>query len=235
MLADEGLTVEAGYSLWASLYDDDGNPLIAVEGPAVASAIAATDLAGRRVVDLGCGTGRHTRTLVEAGAVVVAADLTRAMIDRARVKLDGRGVSWLRLSLPGPLPFADGAFALAVLGLVVEHVAAIGPTFAEVARILEPGGRCVVTALHPERTAEGQSARFIDPETGERRPIRTIHREPGETLSAAASAGLVLVEERTLLVPPALAEILPRARPYVGRALGWLAVWERPGVTSPPA
>ncbi|HEY2154444.1 MAG TPA: class I SAM-dependent methyltransferase, partial [Isosphaeraceae bacterium] len=222
---DDELPVQAGYTLWADFYDTDGNPLIALEGPAMAAWFG--DLRGRQALDLGCGTGRHTRGLVEAGASVVAADLTPAMMGRARAKLAGCRVDWLRLALPGPLPFADATFALAVLGLVAEHVVDLGASLAEVARVLQPGGRCLLSALHPDRTAEGQSARFIDPETGVRRPIRTVHRTIGDYLAAGDSAGLKLVEERTLVVPEGLARSLPRALPYVGKSLGWVVHWMR--------
>jgi hypothetical protein len=83
--------------------------------------------------------------------------------------------------------------------------------------------------MHPDRTAEGQTARFIDPVTGLRRPIRTVHRTTAEYLGAASAAGLELEEERTLVVPAELAERLPRARPYVGKPLGWISCWTRGG------
>jgi ubiquinone/menaquinone biosynthesis C-methylase UbiE len=149
------------------------------------------------------------------------------MLVRARTKLDGPSVAWLRLALPGPLPFADATFALAVLGLVVEHVAELDATLAEVARVLNPSGRCLVSALHPDRTAEGQTARFIDPATGLRRPIRTVHRSVDDYLASADRAGFRLAEERALVVPESLADSLPRARPYIGKALGWVAHWAR--------
>ena len=221
----EILPVQDGYSLWAAFYDDDGNPLTAIEGPAFAAWFG--EVAGHLVVDLGCGTGRHTRALVALGARVVAADLTPAMLDRARAHPGPSPLGWLRVALPGPLPFADGSFRLAVLGLVVEHVVELDATFAEVARILEDGGRCLVSCLHPDRTAEGQSARFIDPQSGSRRPIRTIHRETADYLASADRAGLRLVEAKSLIVPPELGIALPRALPYVGRTLGWAACWER--------
>jgi SAM-dependent methyltransferase len=228
-LPPEDLPVQAGYAAWAPLYDDDGNPLTALEGPAVRAWFGP--IAGRWVIDLGCGTGRHTEALVAAGAAgVVALDLTPEMLDRARAKLRGRPVLWVRHALPDPLPFRDATFDLAVLGLVAEHIEAIGPALAEVARVLAPGGRCVLSALHPDRTAEGQRARFIDPATGLRRPITTYHRTTADYLAAARAAGLVLDAETVLAVPPELAESLPRARPYIGRNLGWVARWSRPSL-----
>jgi SAM-dependent methyltransferase len=225
MIAKDELPVQLGYTLWASCYDDDGNPLIALEGPAMASWYG--EVAGSRVLDIGCGTGRHTRALIESGAAVIAADLTPAMLARARANLAGHPVGWLRLALPGPLPFADATFELAVMGLVAEHVADLHGTLAEVARVLVPGGRCLLSALHPDRTSEGQKARSIDPASGIRRPIHTVHRSIEDYLGAAATAGLRLLDERTLIVSDALAETLPRALPYIGKALGWVACFER--------
>jgi malonyl-CoA O-methyltransferase len=221
------LAVQAGYAAWAPLYDDDGNPLTALEGPAVRAWFGL--LEGRRAIDVGCGTGRHTEALLAAGAVsVVALDLTPEMIVRARAKLAGRPVQWLRHSLPDPLPFRDASFDLAVVGLVAEHIERVAPALAEVARVLTRGGRCVLSALHPERTAEGQRARFIDPKTGLRRPVKTFHHTKADYLAAATAARLVLEGEQSLVVPTELAAILPRSRPYLGLNLGWVACWTRP-------
>src|SRR5438309_2254025 len=153
------LPVREGYAAWSSCYDDDGNPLIALEGPAMWQWFGP--LQGRRALDLGCGTGRHTEALVAAGADVVALDLTPEMMARARQKSRlqdaamARHVLWVRHALPQALPFPDNSFALAVLGLVAEHLsdAALRAALAEVARVLVPGGRCLLSALHPDRTA----------------------------------------------------------------------------------
>ena len=220
------LTPREGYAAWAPCYDSDGNPLMALEGPAVQALFGP--LKGKRALDLGCGTGRHTGALAEAGAEVVALDQSAEMMALARLKVVGRDVRWVLHALPAPLPLPDATFDLAVLGLVAEHLADLDRLMVEVGRVLRPGGRCIVSDLHPDRTAEGQRARFIDPDTGVRRPITTWHRTVEEYLSAGASAGLHLGGERTLVVPPELGEQLPRARRYVGMPLGWLAWWTKP-------
>jgi ubiquinone/menaquinone biosynthesis C-methylase UbiE len=219
------LPVREGYAFWASSYDEDGNPLIALEEPAVRDWFGP--LRGRQAIDIGCGTGRHTRALVEAGAIVAALDFCPEMMARARAKVSGRDVAWIHHALPARLPFADAVFDLAVLGLVAEHVQDLARALGEVARVLKPGARCIVSALHPDRTAAGERARFIDPVTGKRRPIATIHRTVDQYLAEASASGLALVEERALIVPEELAERLPRARRYVGLPLGWVGCWMR--------
>jgi malonyl-CoA O-methyltransferase len=220
------LTPRDGYAAWAACYDDDGNPLIPLEGPAMAGLYGP--VARQPVLDLGCGTGRHTLALARAGAHVTALDQSPEMLARARAKLEGHEVCWGQHALPDPLPVPGESFALAVLGLVVEHVADVARLLVEVARVLRPGGRCLLSALHPERTAEGQRARFIDLQTGQRQAITTYHRTATEYHAAAAAAGLVKVTEQTLIVPPELADSLPRAARYVGMPLGWLACWAKP-------
>src|SRR3954462_11903055 len=124
METDDELPVREGYAAWASCYDDDGNPLIALEGPAMREWFGP--LQGRRALDIGCGTGRHAQAPGEAGADVGALDLTPEMIARARAKPSLREaasrVLWVRHALPSPLPFCDATFPLAVLGLVAEHL-----------------------------------------------------------------------------------------------------------------
>lgn len=217
------LTSREGYAAWASCYDDDGNPLIALEGPVVGSMFGP--VAGMAALDVGCGTGRQTRALVEAGAKVVALDPSVEMLEQARRKLVGREIAWVRHALPDPLPFPDHGFELAVMGLVAEHIADLAAAMRDLARVVRPGGRLVLSALHPARTAEGQRARFIDPETGLRWPIATIHRSIEEYLGLGEAAGWHLIEEKSLIVGADLAGSHPRAERYVGMPLGWVAAW----------
>jgi len=220
-----------GYAAWAERYDDEDNPLALLEGPAIIAACG--DAQGLRVLDVGCGTGRHTIPLLEMGASVVGLDFSPEMLSIARQRTANRDVEFLQHSLPDPFPFTDESFDLVISGLVVEHVPDLETVFRECLRVLKPGGRCLVTALHPDRTAAGQRARFIDPVTGLRTPIATIHRTESEYLVAARSAGFDVLESRTLVVTKELAERSPRAVKYFGLPLGWLGAF-RKGFQSEP-
>ena len=50
--------MQHGYDRWAAIYDEDANPLQALEQPRFRDACG--EVAGLTVLDLGCGTGRHT-------------------------------------------------------------------------------------------------------------------------------------------------------------------------------
>ena len=222
---DDELPVQAGYTLWADCYDSDGNPLIALEGPAMAAWFG--DLRGRRALDLGCGTGRHTRALVEAGASVVAADLTPAMLERARANLAGVGrrLAQARAAGPAPVPGFDVRPGRARPGRRARRSTWTPASPRSPASSSRADAACSRRSI-PTGRPRARRRRFIDPETGRRRPIRTVHRPIGAYLASGASAGLRLVEERTLVVSEDLARSLPRARPYVGKALGWVVHWD---------
>lgn len=118
--------------------------------------------AGERVLDLGCGSGRHTFEAYRRGAHVVAFDRNRADTAATAAMLAAmRGAGQAPSGASGAavdgdalhLPFADAAFDRVVAAEVLEHVAADGAAMAELARVLRPGGTLAVTVPRwlPER------------------------------------------------------------------------------------
>jgi ubiquinone/menaquinone biosynthesis C-methylase UbiE len=229
---DVELSVLDGYAAWAERYDEEDNPLALIEGPAIMEACG--NVAGLAVLDVGCGTGRHSLPLIEAGAKVVGIDFSPEMLAVARRRsaslfgaTGSASAEFHQHSLPGPFPFADQSFDLVIMGLVIEHVADLDAVMRETHRVLKTGGRCLVSALHPERTAAGQRARFLDPATGLRTPIATIHRTEEEYLAPARAAGFDIEESKTLLGTAELAARSPRGAKYVGLPLGWIGVFRK--------
>src|SRR5947209_6832236 len=100
--------VRAGYDRWAAIYDRDTNPMPALEEPFVRAAVGAVD--GLRVLDLGCGTGRHALWLAAAGAEVTALDFSEGMLAEACGKPGAEAVRFIVHDLHAPLPFPDRAF-----------------------------------------------------------------------------------------------------------------------------
>jgi SAM-dependent methyltransferase len=144
------------------------------------------DLApGARVLDLGCGSGRHTAAAYRRpGARVVGVDLARGDLAAARQRLQlhdrldahGRGRWDLCAGNALRLPFADGCFDLVVCAEVLEHVRADGGVLTEIARVLRPGGELAVSVPRrgPERLCWRLSADYAAAEGGHVR----IYRKP---------------------------------------------------------
>lgn len=213
-MADAVSSVRAGYDRWAAVYDHDANPLQALEGPAVRAAVG--DPRGLAALDLGCGTGRHALWLADAGAAVTAVDFSEGMLAEARRKPGAEAVRFVAHDLHRPLPFPDGAFDLVVSGLVLEHLRELGPFFAEARRVLRPGGRAVVSAMHPAMFLRGTQARFTDPASGEVVSPGSVAHSVGAFVMAAVRAGFGLAGVDELAPDEALAARVPRAAKYVG-------------------
>lgn len=106
---------------------------------------AVGDVAGRRVVDVGCGTGRFTAELELNAARVIGLDLDPSMLRVAARRVECS----LLMGDASTLPFADGSFDVAVAVTLCEFVADPGRVFNQLARVTRPGGHFVVGSLNP--------------------------------------------------------------------------------------
>ena len=206
--------IREGYDRWSPIYDHDLNPLPALEEPVVRA--AAGEVKGLRVLDLGCGTGRHTVWLAQGGAHVTAVDFSEGMLAQARQKLGAHAVRWLVHDLHQALPFENGEFDLIVNGLVLEHLNNFVAFFVEMRRVLKPRGRAIISTLHPAMFLRGSQARFTDPETGEVIQPGSIAHTFGEMVLAPLRAGFELADIAELSPTAEFAARFPRAEKYIG-------------------
>jgi len=208
------LPTRRGYDRWARSYDVDGNPLIALEEPVIRGLLGR--VRGLRIVDIGCGTGRHAVRLARAGARVTGVDFSAGMLRQAQDRPDAESVRFLRHDVTRPLPFAARSFDIVLSCLVLEHIKRLGPFFGELGRICRRDGFVLVSAMHPAMMLRGVSARFIDPRSGGRVMPRSYRQQSADYVMAAARAGLRVDYMSEHAVDAGLARRLPRARKYRG-------------------
>ncbi len=110
-------------------------------------------VAGRQVLEVGCGAASCSRWLRAAGASVVATDLSAGMLAEAVQAAQRTGVTVPLVQSDGcALPFAAGSFDIACSAFgAVPFVADSALLMREVARVLRPGGRWVFSVTHPLR------------------------------------------------------------------------------------
>jgi SAM-dependent methyltransferase len=108
----------------------------------------AGDVAGRRILDAGCGSGPLFAALRDRGAVVSGFDLSAGMLELARRRL-GEDADLRVADLGSTLPYDDATFDDVVASLVFQYLEDWGPTLTEVRRVLKPGGRLILSVDHP--------------------------------------------------------------------------------------
>lgn len=103
------------------------------------------DLAGRTVLDIGCGSGGITLALAadHGAARVTGIDVEGPVLAKARRRAQDRGLSdrvdFLQVE-PGPFPFPDGSFDIVFSKDAMIHIPDKEALFADIFRILAPGG-----------------------------------------------------------------------------------------------
>lgn len=125
----------------------DGAP----EWPALRALLPA--LAGRSVLDLGCGFGWFCRFAASEGAAeVVGVDVSERMLARARAETSAANVRYEQADLERYEP-PEGRFDLAYSSLAFHYLVELPAVFRRVQRALKPGGRFVFSVEHPIMTA----------------------------------------------------------------------------------
>lgn len=123
---------------------DDGRVKHAVIGSAVLRRLAgARDL---DVVEIGTGTGWLAGLVRPQARRVVGLDGSAALLDQARRAVPG--VEFVEADLQRPLPLPDRAFDVALACLVLHDLRPLERAYAELARVLRPGGKLLVIDLN---------------------------------------------------------------------------------------
>jgi len=152
VLADRTPSSAAFFGRVGAAWDDVSRELF---GERYAGEALASLLPPRlRAIDIGCGTGVFTAMLAPVAAEVVAIDREPAMLEAARRRVGSHARVRFERSDAASLPFADGSFDLAVLGLVLHHAEEPWRLLGEAGRVLGGGGRLLVVDMLPHGREE---------------------------------------------------------------------------------
>ena len=117
------------------------------ELPAVMSLVG--DVKGKRVLDAGCGPGRHSRKLIAKGAQVTGIDVSEEMIAIAREYCRGKGEFFTANFEQAR--FKRSSFDLIIASLCLMYSKDLNPVIRNFSRWLKPSGRLVFSLYHPIR------------------------------------------------------------------------------------
>jgi SAM-dependent methyltransferase len=200
------ISVAEGYERWSSTYDNNPNPLLAREQRYLLPLL--TDVRGKCILDLACGTGRWLEILRRQGAeTAVGVDCSTAMLRVAARKscIAGRFAQ----ATCEALPFRAAAFDVAVCSFALGHLEDLASSVRELARVTRPGADIFISDLHSEAYARGWRVGFRD--GCEPLEIEMLPREAEEIDHAFCSNGFERRARSALCLGEAEKPIFARA------------------------
>jgi len=140
-------------------------------------------IAGYRILDIGCGSGRHTCAAYRfKNVVAIGADLNHAELVEAKERLkfhdqlgeNGGGIWGLTMADVSALPFEDHFFDLVICSEVLEHIPEDQSAARELTRVLKPGHNLVISVprFWPERICWALSSEYTNSDNGHIRIYR---------------------------------------------------------------
>lgn len=210
---------EISYNIWSSFYDKYPNPTVAIDDlnfPKIYSRLRA-----KSVLEIGCGTGRHTQRLLDLGNFVTAIDLSEGMLEVAKKKISSEKVTFLKGNiLEDQIP--NPPFQAAVMSLVLEHIEDLPQFFTKIRELLISGGKFYFSEIHPERTAEGVMAHFKNTDGTEIHLKGAPHTQL-DISNAAEKRGFEINNVETILGSKELIQLNPKWEKYLKKPM--IQIW----------
>ncbi len=232
---------DASADAWIETVEHDLNRVCVLDQPMLEQ---CGTVAGRRVLDIGCGEGRFARMLAERGAEVSGIDPTAAFIEVAKAK---HPEGDYRVGVAEDLPYPDASFDLLISYVALVDIPDFRTAISEMARVLRPGGRAVVSNLQSFATArldpwiedaQGNRLYFsLDNYMEERADdvawkgisITNFHRPLSAYLESFLANGFILKRFIEPLPSDEAIRKFPRLADYYRVPWMHLTTWEKPG------
>ena len=150
---------EAAYDLWAASYDNQPNNLmLSLDTSLFTELLGDIVITNKRVIDIGCGTGRHWNKLLEKQpASLTGYDVSEEMLLVLKQKFPGQET----IRLTGTqLNRHDNSCDIIISTLAIAHIENIKAALQEWHRVLKPGGEMIITDYHPEALQKGGTRTF---------------------------------------------------------------------------
>jgi SAM-dependent methyltransferase len=173
------------------IYDDELNATRDLDARILRD--QASEITGRDVLELGCGTGKNSEWLALYARHLLCLEFSASLLEKARARLaETRHVTFLHHDVRDTWPVPEASRDRIVSNLVLEHIQDLRPLFVQVARVLRPGGSFVLSEVHPFRQLQGAQARFVRVDTTQTVQLAMFQHDVAEYVNAGLAAGLTL-------------------------------------------
>jgi len=186
-----GLTIQESYDRWSETYDLVNNRTRDLDEELTLS--SKRYFKGKKVVELGCGTGKNTAIICQWASWVYALDFSDKMLTRAKKRLptDAK-VQFIRTDIKRKWPLECETADILLCSLVLEHIENLPHIFDEAFRVLDKKGVFWIRELHPFKQYLGSRACFV--EDDQKTEIAAFVHHISDFLQAGKGAGFHLLE-----------------------------------------
>lgn len=214
---------QQGYNSWSSFYDSYPNPTVAADELSFPK--HWLHLKDKNILEIGCGTGRHTQKLLANHNKVTGIDISEGMLAVAKEKLLSENLTLIHADiLKYELP--ANQFDAAICSLVIEHISDLDLFFNKVYQCLKPQGSFYLSEIHPVRTAQGIMAHFKNPD-GSETHLHSLPHTESDLESSSTKAGFVVSSKQTVLGSDELKTINPKWEKHLNLPLVQIWVFKK--------
>ncbi len=204
------VSAQEGYDRWSKTYDRTPNPVVAMDERHTARLLAASP--AERILDAGCGTGRHFRPMLQAGSLPYGLDFSYGMLQIARHRFPH--IPLALADLQRSWPIRDESFDTVLCALVGEHLGDLRAAFSQMHDVLKPGGRLLFSVYHPEMAAAGIEANF-EADGAEFR-LGAFQHTTQDYVDSLRASGFAHIQHHSFRGDDELVSAIPEARKYLG-------------------
>ena len=210
---------QQNYNIWSDFYDKYPNPTVAIDEMSFPDLYA--HFSGMNILEIGCGTGRHTTRLIEQSNKVLALDVSDGMLQKAKSKIKSEKATFLHADfLVDQIPYAP--FDGAIMSLVLEHISDLENFFKKLSELLKPGAEFCFSEIHPARSQKGTLAHFKTPIGDEVHLSSRAHTET-EIETAALKNDFQTIIKKTICGNEKLIDLNPKWEKYLNNPM--IQIW----------
>ena len=186
------MSIEKAYDAWAAQYNTDRNKTRDLDAKSTIETLSNYQF--KRVLELGCGTGKNTEWLLNRAERVVGLDFSQAMLDIAKEKVANNRAQFIKADLTSEWNIDDQWADLVTSSLTLEHIENLDPVFEQSNRTLAKNGLFFISELHPYKQYDGSGARFKS--ENETVHIEVFIHHLTDYINSAKANGFELLEMR---------------------------------------
>ncbi len=152
------MSIKKAYNFWAKIYDSNENKTRDLDKKV--SIDILSKYAFTHVLELGCGTGKNTKWLIDHSEVVTGFDFSAEMLEIAKNKISNRKAQFFESDINKNWDIPNQSVNLVTASLTLEHIDNLAHIFKQAFLKLKKGGIFFICELHPIKQYLGSKARY---------------------------------------------------------------------------